>query len=99
MSPRNYTIDRRGGVMKRGKPEHHEYKTHVHFYIPATRDGCHDARPACGYGSYHLEWSRNPSYVDCPACRKFLGLSSVLKDGERLVVEENRYHIVTEAKA
>jgi hypothetical protein len=52
-------------AQRRGKPNSGDV---IHLCIPATRDGCHAAKPACGNGAYHLWWNDNKTRVTCPAC-------------------------------
>jgi hypothetical protein len=60
-------------VCARGHPDGMTKDGQINEYvhrrrIPESRDGCHDARPACGNGAFNLWWSSVEDSVNCPAC-------------------------------
>jgi hypothetical protein len=62
------------GIEVRGNVQQNDpapYKI-VHFKVPAAADGARDAYPLCGYGSWHVRWTRNRESVDCPNCLRKL---------------------------
>lgn len=67
-------INPRGGVFHRGNPTVHDVGAppSVHFCIPASSDGCHNEKPACGNGAFHIMMTSNPGRVTCERCRAWL---------------------------
>lgn len=62
--------DTRSGVFHRGNPD--ERQPLVHLCIPPTRDGCHNEKPLCGNGSFHIRMTGNHGRVTCPACLQII---------------------------
>lgn len=57
-------------LIKRGTPNcGHIYdaKT-IHYFVPATLDGCHPDTTLCSYGGYHVWMSKNKDDVNCINC-------------------------------
>ncbi len=67
---KTYTAPQGLGIFNRGKPAPAEHELFVHLYIPKSRDGCHEARPKCGNGAYHIVFTSDPGKVTCPACKE-----------------------------
>lgn len=66
-------------ITTRGKPDYLEHPRRppglVHFMqtFPESH-GARDPQPKCGYGGYHVFWTKVSHEVDCPRCREALNL-------------------------
>jgi hypothetical protein len=84
------------GITSRGKVHELEQGRFncVHYRVPAAADGSCEPRPLCGYGSWHLRWTENPSLVVCDACKEALEIIARFgpKPGTRIAVPVPEYY-------